>query len=234
MTSVSFSATPPIGPSRSATPSVTGSTAQVATGSHQQLDDDRRSRIIMLLEIPIHLVTPKGERKKRDSSHSSLRLAYARYLAKLDAGAKYEKMLAAGTWPLARVLDMEIIELFMSKTYWYDYSNKLFPKVAEHYPKMVEWLTSGDNEGPSDFEVWGEPGPFTWQDLQEWLKREGPKKSGVGEMGKKKGKGKEKAQAEVDSDHRGQRSEEKEREKEKEKRKHKKKGSVSTLGKKQK
>ena len=75
-----------------------------------------------------------------------------------------------------------------SKTFWYDYIRKYFPRVSE-YLEMVAWLEN-DEDASSDLEVWGvEKKHYGFMDLALWLKNEG--KGLVLEENSRKGKGKE-------------------------------------------
>jgi hypothetical protein len=60
-----------------------------------------------------------------------------------------------GSWPegAKRPTVTEIVELFMSKSYWHKYITAAFHDIS-HYPLIKEWLEDLDN-GPSDADVWG-------------------------------------------------------------------------------
>jgi hypothetical protein len=77
-----------------------------------------------------------------------------------------------------------------SKTFWYDYIRKYFPRVSE-YSEMVAWLEDAE-DASSDLDVWGvEKAQYGFVDLALWLKNEG--KGLVLEGKSKKAKGKERA-----------------------------------------
>jgi hypothetical protein len=77
-----------------------------------------------------------------------------------------------------------------SKTFWYDYIRKYFPRVSG-YSEMVAWLENAE-DAPSDFEVWGvEKAQYGFVDLEVWLRNEG---NGLVIKGKSsKARGKEEA-----------------------------------------
>lgn len=153
------------------------------------------------LNIPSHLA---------DRSQRSLRLSYEKYKAFLAAINVLDQKWKDGDLPYDRKPTQEhVIETMQSKTFWYTYIRKYFPRVSE-YGDMVAWLEGGE-DAPSDVEVWGvEKGQYGFGDLSLYLKRDGvglvsdeelkgKKKSTKGkEKGSKpkgKGKGKEKAQS---------------------------------------
>ena len=111
-----------------------------------------------------------------------------------------DQMSKQGKWPSTtkKPNHTELVEIFMSKSYWHSYVVKPF-RLVSRYPEMVGWL---DDDGRSDFEVWHvQKMEYGFKELKEWLKNEGTldkvtkarmEKSGR-EKGKKgKGKGKEK------------------------------------------
>ena len=108
-----------------------------------------------------------------DRSERSLRFSYKKYMAFLSAVQVLEEKWKAKELPFARKpIQEHIIETMQSKTYWYDYIRKYFPKVVE-YPEMVAWLENGD-DAPSDLEVWGvEKAQYTFGDLDKYLKSGG-------------------------------------------------------------
>ena len=125
-----------------------------------------------------------------DRSQRSLRHSYAKYKAFLGAIPVLEKKWKDGDLPYQRKPTHEqIIETMQSKTYWYAYIRKYFPRVSE-YSEMVAWLEDAE-DAPSDLEVWGvEKDQYGFVDLDIWLRNEG---KGLMLEGKsRKGKGKEK------------------------------------------
>jgi hypothetical protein len=107
-------------------------------------------------------------------------------------------MVADGTWPGKRAPKLEMIEIFIAKTTWFDYYTPNFPRVS-NYPNLELWLQN-DHEGGTDMEVWGyEQAVYGWKDLQDFLKRGGPVaavEESEEEIVPKKRKGKERTQGE--------------------------------------
>jgi hypothetical protein len=125
-----------------------------------------------------------------DRSQRSLRHSYAKYKAFLAAIPVLDAKWKNNELPFARKPTHEqVIETMQSKTFWYDYIRKFFPRVAE-YPNMVAWLENED-DGPSDIEVWGvEKTQYGFIDLDVWLKNEG---KGLVVVEERNRKGKQKA-----------------------------------------
>lgn len=122
-----------------------------------------QAQLISMLNIPESLTTRgKG---------SDLRLAYAKYRGVLNARSDMQRMKADGTWALGNVSVDTLIELFVSKTVWYSYYKKLFPRVAKH-SELVKWMEN-DPGAKSSYEIWGtEKASYSFQDLKvhlEWL-----------------------------------------------------------------
>jgi hypothetical protein len=152
------------------------------------------------LGIPPHLA---------DRTQHSLQVSYQKYQAFLAALLVLEQKWKDGELPYDRKPSMEhVIETMQSKTFWYAYIRKYFPRVSE-YPDMVAWLEGGEN-APTDVDVWGvQKGQYGFGDLDLYLKRGGrglvsddeEELSGNKKGGKKKdkhggkGKGKDKAGA---------------------------------------
>ena len=83
---------------------------------------------------------------------------------------------------------MELVELFVSKSFWHSHVNKYCSQVSDH-PLMVEWLENGEDK-PFDLDVWGvEKSNYTFKDLIAYL-----------EQVKKKGKRKAKVADKEDKD----------------------------------
>lgn len=111
----------------------------------------------------------------------------------LHAFAKYQEINRAYTclqnmksWPGKKPLRLNIIELCMSKSQFYDDFHPLFTKTKQ-YPDVMEWLmqTEGSLEGR---ELFGEDKAFyTRPDMERLLEKK---------WKKEKGKGKEKTKAE--------------------------------------
>ena len=75
---------------------------------------------------------------------------------------------------------MDLIELFVSKSYWHSHLKPNFSKVS-NYPLMVEWLENDSENSVSNFEVWGvEKANYNFKDLHTWLAQgKGKKKAKV-------------------------------------------------------
>ena len=126
-----------------------------------------------------------------DRSQRSLRHSYAKYKAFLTAIPILDKKWENGELPYPRKPTSEqVIETMQSKTFWYQYIRKFFPRVSE-YPDMVAWLENTE-DAPFDVEVWGvEKAQYGFVDLDMWLRNEG--KGLVLEGKSRKGKGRERA-----------------------------------------
>jgi hypothetical protein len=141
-------------------------------------------QLVTLLNIPVNLV---------GSGDVTLWVAYQKYCAYLTAVQTLNKMLAEKTWTIQKPTKTDIIELFVSKSFFHSHYRRLFSKVAE-YPKMAMWLENRDQV--DDVEVWGvQKDVYVFKDLDFWLKNSGSRepeeqkeKKEKGE--KEKGKGK--------------------------------------------
>lgn len=132
-----------------------------------------------LLHIPAHLA---------DCADRGLHIAYVKYKAHLEACQTYEKMIADGTWVGKKLTLVDLIELFVSKSYWHSHFKPNFSKVS-NYPVMVEWLENDLKDSGSDFEVWGvEKASYNFKDLHAWLEQgKGKKKAKVTKVTKADG-----------------------------------------------
>lgn len=103
--------------------------------------------------------------------------------------------MANGTWTRAKLTGTEIIQLFVSKSFFHSHYKKHLSKVSD-YPLMVEWLKNTGEDRPADKDVWGmEKSFYNFTNLEEFLvknnklKAKGKKKeSGSGSGSKKTGK----------------------------------------------
>jgi len=138
-------------------PSATVSSEATATGTALQ------AQLISMLNIP-ETLTARGR-------GNDLRLAYAKYRGVLNARSNMQRMKADGTWALGTVSVDTLIELFVSKTVWYTYYKKLFPRVIMH-PELVKWMEN-DPGAKSSYDIWGtEKASYSFQDLKvllDWL-----------------------------------------------------------------
>jgi hypothetical protein len=189
--------------------------ASIKSAEHSpSIDTSSYSTELMVhLDIPSHLA---------DRSQRSLRHSYAKYKAFLAAIPILEKKWKDRELPYERKPTQEqVIETMQSKTFWYDYIRKYFPRVSA-YPEMVAWLEDAE-DALSDVEVWKvEKGLYGFADLDMWLKNDGQGLE-LDELKRKKGQ-KEKERSPTKEmtgkvSHKG-----KEKEKDKEKRKGKDKG----------
>jgi len=124
-----------------------------------------------------------------DRSDHSLHIAYQKYKAYLEACHTYEMKVADGSWIGNKLTAVDLIQLFVSKSFWHSHYKKLFSKVA-NYPDMVAWLENGSDR-PADTTVWGvEKSVYYFKDLEAFLEQKE----------RKKGKGKLKAKDEKRGD----------------------------------
>src|SRR5882672_8449030 len=117
-----------------------------------------RDLIANALGIPEHLI----DRKKG----GDIRVAYAKYLALVDALDNLSTMSASGTWKHNNTHD-DVIEVFMSKSAYFKSHSKTFP-LLDHYPAMREWLEN-KADAPADSEVWGNEKKHTFEALKKIL-----------------------------------------------------------------
>lgn len=122
-------------------------------------------------------------------------------------------MVQTGTWTGRAPVQRNIIDLFISHSYYLATHRKLFPKVNA-YPELRRWM-NGDPDGPSDEEAWGlkkTTSPYTFKDLAIFLDNNGtlnPSKAHTMQESK--------SRKDEDKERKGERKERKEKEKEKEK-----------------
>ena len=136
----------------------------------------QKIKLAGLLNLPTHCV---GSGKD-----ATLRVAFEKYHAVLAATQIYETMVAAGTWMVKKLTKSEIIELVVSKSFYFSHYHPCFSKVSE-YPNMVAWLENSDEM--DDFEVWGVwKDDYIFKDLEFWLMNSGSLTAEGG--GKKKGR----------------------------------------------
>ena len=137
---------------------------------------DSKEAILGLLCLPTHFA---------DRTDCGLHVAYQKYKAHLEAFHTYEKIIADGSWSQKKLIAVDFIELFVSKSFWHSCFKPVFSKVSD-YPLMVEWLENELEDSVSNQEVWGEEkSSYTFKDLHAWLD-------------KSAGKGKKKMKAATD------------------------------------
>jgi len=98
----------------------------------------------------------------------SLQLAYQKYQAFLRAERTYNDMVNNNTWTIQKLIKVDLIELFVSKSYYHSHYKIYFSKVAS-YPDMKGWL-EGIEGCSSDVDVWGiQKDSYNFTDLIAWL-----------------------------------------------------------------
>ena len=115
-----------------------------------------------------------------DTTNKSLRYAYAKYKAVLEAIQLYNQLSMEGGWPeeYQKVTVTEIRQIFVSKSVWHVQYIPCFQEISKH-EEMVIWLENDGSE--NDEELWGyKKMIYHFSDLKDWLEE------------RKKGKGKEK------------------------------------------
>jgi hypothetical protein len=136
-----------------------------------------------------------------DRSKKGLRWCYEKYKAFNGAVQSMDQLSKQGKWPstVKKPNHTELVEIFMSKSYWHSYVVKPFAVIAR-YPVMVAWL---EDDGLTDFEVWHlQKSEYGFKELKEWLQNDGTLDKSAkarleksekekGKKGKGKGKGKE-------------------------------------------
>jgi hypothetical protein len=140
--------------------------------------------IVIALGIPDHLI----DRKKG----GDMRVAYAKYLAVLDALDNLSLMSGSGTWKHPNTHD-DVIEVFVSKSVYFRNHAKVFPLLV-HYPAMKEWFektadTVEADRATADAVVWGSE-KHSFDSLRKILTAH-QNASTVKGKEKRKGKGKE-------------------------------------------
>lgn len=129
--------------------------------------------ILSQLGLPAHMA---------DRNDRGLHVAYEKYKAYLEACRVYERKVAEGNWTGGKLTGADLIQLFVSKSFWHSHYKPLFSKVSNH-PDMIKWL-EGDKDRLSDEALWGfEKGSYQFRDLKEYLEKQEKKRG--------KGKGKE-------------------------------------------
>ena len=116
-----------------------------------------------------------------DCTDQGLHVAYEKYKAHLEACQSYERKVADGSWTGEKLTAVDLIQLFVSKSFWHLHYKPLFSKVS-HSPDMVAWL-EGDADRLADQVLWGyQKSVYQYKDLKGYLE----------EKEKKKGKGRAK------------------------------------------
>ena len=96
--------------------------------------------------------------------------------------------MADGSWTGEKLTAVDLIQLFVSKSFWHSHYKPLFSKVS-HSPDMVAWL-EGDADRLADQVLWGyQKSIYQYKDYleeKEKKKRKGRAKLSEGGSSKKK------------------------------------------------
>ena len=140
-----------------------------------------KKELIALLNIPEQIAQP--------IKNAGLKINYAKYKACLKAQDTLRQKIKEGTWPdgVKKPTSTNIIELFVSRSYWHHYMTQAFHDIA-HYPLLKDWLEDIEG-GPIDEDVWGTAQTsYGFGDLQKEKERRQQAK-GKGKAAKKDGSG---------------------------------------------
>ena len=87
-----------------------GSPSRMSTPTTESgmASSDSKEAILGLLHVPPHFA---------DHTDRGLHVAYQKYKAHLEACHTYEKMLADGTWSSKKLTAVDLINLFVSKSF---------------------------------------------------------------------------------------------------------------------
>jgi len=83
-------------------------------------------------------------------------------------------MVADGTWTGRKLTKVDIIQLFMSRSFYYSHYQKCFSKVP-NYPILMEWLDNEPEDRPDDQDVWGSDmvkSSYNFSGLEKWYKKQ--------------------------------------------------------------
>ena len=122
--------------------------------------DLSKKELIALLNIPEHLA--------QNIKNAGLKVNYAKYKACLQAQDTLSQKIKQGTWPagVKKPTNSNIIEVFVSRTYWHTYMTPAFHDIS-HHPLLKDWLENSDG-GPTDAAVWGKvQNNYSFADLQK-------------------------------------------------------------------
>lgn len=132
------------------------------------------------------------------SNDGGLRPAYQKYKAYLQACKTYEEKIIDKSWVGNKLTGSDIIQLFISKSYFHSHYKKHFSKIS-NYPQMVDWLEGGPN-APADEDIWAEvKGSYNFKDLGAYIEEQ----EKMMKRTKRKGKGKGKSDKGDDKDEGG-------------------------------
>ena len=157
----------------------TPATASETPASHPETSasglESFKLEVLSQLGIPTHLA---------DRTDRGLHVAYEKYKAHLEACHVYERKLADGSWIGSKLTAMDLIQLFVSKSFWHSHYKPLFSKVSD-YPDMVKWL-EGAKDRLSNGVLWGyEKSSYQFKDLKVYLQQREKKGKGKGKVKEK-------------------------------------------------
>jgi hypothetical protein len=76
--------------------------------------------------------------------------------------------VADGSWNGNKLTGADLIQLFVSKSFWHSHYKPLFSKVS-NYPDMLKWL-DGEKDRLSDEDLWGyKKGSYNFKDLKVYM-----------------------------------------------------------------
>lgn len=172
--------------SHSRTPSTANTTLAPVSQAMPQSQALSRTEMATLLKIPSHLIRNNTSSPDRDGE---LCISYHKYQIALQAVSSLARMAKDGEWPGKKPSELDVIDLVISKSMWYSHYKRLFPRVAQKYPDMLEWLKESA-DAPSDWDIWGEEqGTYSFADLVVWLDEKDKGKKGKDKKNKKDMKG---------------------------------------------
>jgi hypothetical protein len=105
-----------------------------------------------------------------DRGRASLQFAFKKYKAMLTAEQTYRAMVTNRTWDGNKLDRNDIIELFISRSYYHSHYRPYFQR-ASHSSLMVQWLEKEKpSDKPDDLTVWGEiKATYNFADLDKYL-----------------------------------------------------------------
>src|SRR6266568_3435916 len=65
-----------------------------------------------------------------DHTDRGLHVAYEKYKAHLEACQSYERKVADGSWTGSKLTAVDLIQLFVSKSFWHSHYKPLFPRYS--------------------------------------------------------------------------------------------------------
>ena len=160
----------------------------VASGSKSITLDPLQQALVETFSIPPNL--------RLHEKSADIRVTYAKFLDIQRVILGVGKMERSGTWTHKKPTVQDIVEIYMSRSGYFNRPYKFFPKLSvtpgvSVIPGMLEWL-EGKEDAPTQKAVWGDKKPsfVVLSDMLDLL--EGKKK-------KKVTKGKGKKQVELSS-----------------------------------